>query len=66
MCLEARHREIHECADLGNGKPTSWGNEVQGHRGMLGVREKDFQRGLRQLLSGVIREKSGDAVSFDG
>ena len=66
MRLEARHGEIHECADLRNGKPTLWGNEVQGYRGVLVVREKDLQRGLRKLLSDVIREKSGDAASFDG
>jgi hypothetical protein len=40
--------------------------EVQGHRRVLIVREKDLQRGLRKLLSNVVREKSGDAASFDG
>ena len=66
MRLEARHGKLHECADLRNGKPTLWGNKMQGHRGVLVVREKDLQRGLRKLLSDVIREKSGDAASFDG
>jgi hypothetical protein len=35
MRLEARHRKIHECTDLRNGKPALRGNEVQGHRGVL-------------------------------
>ena len=56
MRLEARHGEIHECADLRNGKPTLWRNEVYGHRGVLVVREKDLQRALRKLLSDVIGE----------
>jgi hypothetical protein len=46
MRLEARHGEIHECADLRNGKPTLRGNQMQGHRGVLVVREKDLKRGL--------------------
>lgn len=66
MCSEARHGEIHECADLRDGKPTLWGNEVHGHRGVLVLRQKDLQCGLRQLLSNVIGEKSGDAASLDG
>ena len=66
MRLEARHGKIHECADLRNGKPTLWGNEVQGHGGVLVVREKDLQRGLRKLLGNVVGEQSGDAASFDG
>ena len=66
MCLEARHGEIHECADLWNGKPTLWGNKVQGHRGVLVEREKDLQLPFRKLLTNVIREKSGDAASFHG
>src|SRR5258708_2076546 len=63
---EARHREIHECADLRSGKPTLWGNKMHGHRGVLVVREKDLQLALRKLLSNVIREKSGDAAPFHG
>jgi hypothetical protein len=66
MRLEAGHGEIHECADLRNSKPTLGGNQVHGHRGVLVLRQKDLQRGLRELLSNVIREKSGDAASFDG
>ena len=66
MRLQSRRGEIHECADLRNGQPTLRGNEVQGHRGVLVLRQKDLQRGLRKLLSNVIREKSGDAASFDG
>ena len=66
MRLEARHREIHENAHLRNGKPTLWGNQMHGHRGVLVVREKDLQRGLRKLLSNVIREKAGDAAPFHG
>jgi hypothetical protein len=66
MRLEARQGEIHECADLRNGKPTLWGNEVHGQRGILVGREKDLQRALRKVLRNVIREKSGDATSFDG
>ena len=66
MRLEARHGEIHECADLRNGKPAVWGNEVQGHRGVLVVREEDLQRSLGKLLGNVIREKARDAASFDG
>ena len=66
MRPEARHGEIHECADLRNGKPTLWRNEVQGHRGVLVVREKDLQLAFRKLLSNVIGEKSGDAASFHG
>jgi hypothetical protein len=66
MRLEAGHGEIHKCADLRNGKPTLWGDEVQGHRGVLVVGEKDLQRGLRELFSNMIGEKSGDAASFDG
>jgi hypothetical protein len=38
MRLEARLGEIHECADLRNGKPTLRGNEVHGHRGVLVLR----------------------------
>jgi len=66
MRLEARHGEIHERADLRNGEPALRGNEVHGHRGLLVVREKDLQRGLRKLLSNVIGEKSGDAACLDG
>jgi len=66
MRLEARHGEIRECPDLRNGKPTLRGDEVHGHRGVLVLREEDLQRGLRDLLSDMIREKSGDAASFDG
>jgi hypothetical protein len=66
MRLEARHGEIRECADFRNGKPTLWGNEVHGHRGVLVVRQNDLQRGLRKLLGNVIREQPGDAASFDG
>ena len=66
MRLEARHGEIHECADLRNGKATLRGNEVHGHRGVLVVRQKDLQRGLRKLLGNVIGEKSGDAACLDG
>ena len=66
MRLEARHGEIHECADLRNGKPTLRGNEVHGHRGVLVLRQKDLQRGLRKLLGNVIAENPGDAASFDG
>ena len=66
MRLETRPGEIHERADLWNGKPTLRGNEMHGHRGVLVLRQKDLQRGLRKLLSDVIREKSGDAASFDG
>jgi hypothetical protein len=66
MRLEARHSEIHERADLRNSKPTLWGNQVQGHCGVLVVREKDLQRGSRQLLSNVIRDEPGDAASSDG
>jgi hypothetical protein len=66
MCPEARHGEIRECTDLRNGKSTLWGNEVQGHRGVLVVREKDLQLAFRKLLSNVIREKSGDTASFHG
>ena len=64
MRLEARHGEIHECADLRNGKPTLWGDKMHGHRGVLVVREEDLQLALRKLLSNVIREKSGDAAPF--
>src|SRR6266700_3092732 len=66
MRFEARRGEIHECADLRNGKPTLWGNEVQRHRGVLVVGEKDLQLAFRKLFSNVIREKSGDAASFHG
>ena len=66
MRLEARHGEIHECPDLRNGQPALRGNEVNGHRGGLVLREKDLQRGLRNLLSNMIGKKSGDAASFDG
>ena len=66
MRFEARRGEIHECADLRNRKPTLWGNEVQGHRGVLVVREKDLQLAFRKLPSDVIRKKSGDAASIDG
>ena len=66
MRLEARHGKLHECADLRNGKPTLWGNKMQGHRGVLVVREKDLQGGLRKLLGNVIAENPGDAASFDG
>ena len=38
MRLEARHGEIHECADLWNGKPTLRGNEVHGHCSVLVLR----------------------------
>ena len=38
MRLEARRGEIHECADLRNGKPTLRGNEVHGDRGVLVLR----------------------------
>jgi hypothetical protein len=66
MRLETRHCEIHECADLRNSKPTLRGNQMQGDRGMLIVREKDLQRASRKLLSNVIAKQSGDAASFDG
>ena len=66
MRFEARHGEIHECADLRNGKPTLWRNKVQGHRGGLVAREKDLQPALRKLLSNVVGEQSGDATSFNG
>ena len=66
MLLKARRGEIHECADLRNRKPTLRANQMQRYGGMLVVREKDLQGGLRKLLSNMIREKSGDAVSFDG
>ena len=66
MRLEARHGEIHECADLRNGKPTLRGNEMHGHRGVLVLRQKDLQSGLRKLLSNMIAEKPGDAAPFDG
>ena len=66
MRLEARHGKIHECAYLRNRKPTLWGNEVQWHRGVLVVREKDLQLAFRKLPSDVIGEKSGDAASFHG
>ena len=66
MRLEAGHGEIHECADLRNGKPTLRGNEVQGDRGVLVLCEKDSQPALRELLGNVVGEQSGDATSFDG
>jgi len=66
MRLKARHGEIRECADLWNGKSTLRENEVQGHGGVLFLRQKDLQRALGKLLSNVITEKSGDAASFDG
>jgi hypothetical protein len=64
--LESRHGEIHKCADLRNDKPTLRGNQMQGHGGVLVVREKDLQLALRKLLRNMVREKSGDAASFDG
>src|SRR5580700_8229992 len=66
MRLETRHGEIHECPDLRNGQPALRGNEVHGHCGVLVLREKDLQRGLRNLLSNMIGKKSGDAASIDG
>ena len=66
MRLEARHGEIDKCADFWNGKPTLRRNQMQGHCGVFIVREYDLQGGLRNLFSNVIREKSGDAASFDG
>ena len=66
MCLEARHGEIHKCANLRNSKPTLRGNQMHGHRGVLVLRAKSLQRGSRNLLSNVIREESGDTASFDG
>jgi len=66
MRLEARARRNPRMRGLlRNGKPALWGNEVQGHRGVLVMREQDLQRGLRKLLGNVIREKPGDAASFD-
>jgi hypothetical protein len=64
--LEARHSEIDECADLRNGKPTLWRDEMEGHRRVLIVREKDLQRALRKVLSDMIGKQSRDAASFDG
>src|ERR1700730_8949819 len=49
MRLEARHGKIRECADLRNGKPTLWGNEVQRHRGGLVLREDNLQQASRNL-----------------
>ena len=66
MRLEARHGEIGECTNLRNGKPTLWENEVDGHREGLVTREEDLQFALRELLGDVVREKSGDATSFNG
>ena len=66
MRLEARHGEICKCADLWNGKPTLWRNEMYGHGGGLVVGEKDLKRSLRKVISNVIRKKSGDSASFDG
>ena len=66
MRLEARHGEIHECADLRNGKPTLWRDEMEGHRRVLIVREEDLQRALRKVLSDVIGKQPSDAASFDG
>jgi len=66
MRLQARRGEIHECADLRNGKPTLRRNEVHRHRGLLVVRENDLQRCERKLLSNVIGEQSRDAACFDG
>ena len=51
---------------ISNGKPTLRGNEVHGHRGGLVVRKKDLQPALRELLSNVVGEQSGNATSFDG
>src|SRR5216684_2376469 len=54
--LESRHGEIHKCADLRNDKPTLRGNQMQGHGGVLVVREKDLQLALRKLLRNMVRE----------
>jgi hypothetical protein len=66
MRLKARHGEIGKCANLRNGKPTLWENEVHGHREGLVARKQDLQLALRELLGNVIREKPGDATSFNG
>ena len=66
MRSEARHGEIGECANLRNGKPALWENEVDGHREGLVIREEDLQSALRELLGNVVREKPGDAMSFNG
>ena len=66
MRPEAWHGEIHECADLRDGEPALRGNEMEGHRGVLVLRKKDPQRGLRKLLGNVVGEQSGDAAAFDG
>ena len=66
MRPEAGYGEIHECADLRNGKPTLWGNKVHRHCGVLLMLENDLQLALRKLLGNVIGEKSSDAASFHG
>lgn len=66
MRLEAGYGEIGKCADLRDGEPTLRRNEVHGHRGGLVVRKTDLQPALRELLSNVVGEQSGDATSFDG